>query len=126
MVAEGKRKAWRLAQVQENDKPVLIYSTFPSADAAESVGLVLIERQLAACVNIIPGMTSIYRWEGKVTRDSEVVMFIKTRSSLAEAASAAVREQHAYSNPALLVVAIAGGSEDYISWLLEATPPLKP
>ncbi len=51
--------------MQENDKPVLIYSTFPSPEAAEAVGRELVERRLAACVNILPGMTSIYRWEGQ-------------------------------------------------------------
>jgi periplasmic divalent cation tolerance protein len=73
--------------VQENDKPVLIYSTFPSAEAAESVGVMLVEQRLSACVNIIAGMTSLYRWEGKIARDSEAVMIIKTRKELVDALS---------------------------------------
>ena len=56
--------------MHENDKPVLVYSTFPSLDAAEAAGRELVERRLAACVNILPGMTSIYRWEGAIARDS--------------------------------------------------------
>ena len=68
--------------MQENDKPVLIYSTFPSPEAAEAVGRELVEGRLAACVNILPGMTSIYRWEGAIARDSEAVMIIKTRRDL--------------------------------------------
>jgi hypothetical protein len=56
--------------VQENDKPVLIYSTFPTPEAAAAVGNALVEGRLAACVNIIPGMTSIYRWEGKIAKEA--------------------------------------------------------
>jgi len=107
--------------VHENDKPVLVYSTFPSLDAAEAVGRELVERRLAACVNILPGMTSIYRWEGAITRDSEVVMIIKTRASLAEPTIAAVKALHSYANPALLVVPIIGGSVAYLQWLGEET-----
>src|SRR5262249_9720520 len=117
----GGARRGRLAQVQENDKPVLIYSTFPSAEAAETVGRELVERQLAACVNILPGMTSIYRWEGTIAGDSEAVMIIKTRSGLAEAAMEAVRSRHSYTNPALLVIPITGGAPAYLRWLFEET-----
>ena len=95
--------------MNENDKPVLIYSTFPSPETAEEIGRELVERRLAACVNILPGMTSIYRWEGAVARDSEAVMIIKTRHSLAGRAMDEVRARHSYTNPALIVVPIVGG-----------------
>ncbi len=107
--------------MHENDKPVLVYSTFPSLDAAEAAGRELVERRLAACVNILPGMTSIYRWEAAIARDSEVVMIIKTRASLADTTIAAVKVRHTYANPALLVVPIIGGSADYLRWLVEET-----
>ena len=61
----------RLAQLNENDKPVLIYSTYPSAAEAERIGATLVDRGLAACVNILPGMTAIYIWQGKRQRDTE-------------------------------------------------------
>jgi periplasmic divalent cation tolerance protein len=109
--------------VQGNDKPVLIYATFPSPEAAELIGLALVERRLAACVNVLPGMTSIYRWEGKIARDQEVVMIIKTRHSLADAVIAEVKQQHSYSNPALVVLPVIGGSADYLRWLTEETAP---
>jgi periplasmic divalent cation tolerance protein len=109
--------------VHENDKPVLVYSTFPSLDAAEAAGRGLVERRLAACVNILPGMTSIYRWEGAITRDAEVVMIIKTRARLADPVIAAVKALHTYTNPALIVVPIAGGSAEYLRWLGEETDP---
>ena len=107
--------------MQENDKPVLVYSTFPSGEVAETVGRQLVEQRLAACVNILPGMTSIYRWEGKIERDSEAVMIIKTRRSLAEVVIAAVKAGHPYTTPALLVIPIETGSEPYVAWLLGET-----
>lgn len=107
--------------MQENDKPVLVYSTFPAPDLAESVGVALVDGRLAACVNIIPGMTSIYRWQGARQRDGETVMIIKTRAGLADAVMAAVRARHPYANPALLVVPIDGGSAEFLAWIMEAT-----
>lgn len=107
--------------MQENDKPVLIYSTFPSPEAAAAVGNELVEAHLAACVNILPGMTSIYRWEGKIAKEAEAVMIIKTRASLAEAVIAATRRRHTYTNPALLVIPVEGGSADYLGWLMQET-----
>ena len=107
--------------MRENDKPVLIYSTFPTKEAAEEVGTALIEDRLAACVNILPGMTAIYRWEGKIARDDEVVMIIKTKLSRADAAIIAVKERHSYANPALMVIPIESGSPQYLDWLVEET-----
>jgi len=107
--------------VQENDKPVLIYSTFPSADAAEKTGAQLVDLRLAACVNIIPAMTSIYRWEGKRQRDCEAVMIIKTRKGCADEVMTHVKGGHAYSNPALLVIPVEGGTPDYLAWLTAET-----
>ena len=107
--------------MQENDKPVIVYSTFPSVATAESIGGRLVEGKLAACVNILPGMTSIYRWEGKIARDSEVVMIIKTRASLTDAVIAAVKAEHPYTNPALIVLAVEGGAVAYLAWLFEET-----
>ena len=109
--------------MHENDKRVLVYSTFPSLDAAEAVGRDLVERRLAACVNILPGMTSIYRWDGAIARDAEVVVIIKTRGTLAETVIEAVKARHSYTNPALIVLPIIDGSADYLSWLLAETVP---
>ena len=105
----------------ENDKPVLIYSTFPSVDEAERVGGTLVDRGLAACVNIFPGMTAIYVWEGKRQREGEAAMLIKTRAALACEVVAEARKLHPYTNPALLVLPITGGSEDFMGWISEQT-----
>lgn len=105
----------------ENDKPVLIYSTFPNKESAEAAGGALVDQGLAACVNILPGMTSIYVWEGKRHREGEVVMIIKTRGALAKRVIGEARRLHPYTNPALLVLPVTGGSADFLAWISEQT-----
>jgi periplasmic divalent cation tolerance protein len=107
--------------MQENDKPVFIYSTFPTAESAEAAGGALVDQGLAACVNILPGMTSIYHWEGKRQRESEVVMIIKTTAALADGVITETRKMHPYTNPALVVLPLSGGSTDFVDWILEQT-----
>jgi periplasmic divalent cation tolerance protein len=107
--------------LDQDDKPVLIYSTFPSAAEAERIGGALVDRSLAACVNILPGMTSIYVWDGKRQRDAEVAMIIKTRARLADAAIAEARKLHPYSNPAFVTISVDGGSADFLRWIMEQT-----
>ncbi|MCC7250285.1 divalent-cation tolerance protein CutA [Hyphomicrobium sp.] len=107
--------------MQENDKAVLVYSTFPTIEAAEAEGGALVEASLAACVNILPAMVSIYTWNGKRHRDDEVVMIIKTRRALAERVIAEVRGRHPYKNPALLILTVEGGSPPFLQWILDQT-----
>jgi periplasmic divalent cation tolerance protein len=107
--------------LSENDKPVLVYSTYPTPVDAERIGTMLVDRGLAACVNILPGMTAIYVWEGKRQRDSECVMIIKTRADICGQAIAEVRKVHPYTNPALVVLPIAEGSPDFLRWIAEQT-----
>jgi periplasmic divalent cation tolerance protein len=107
--------------VQANDKPILIYATFPSLEDAERIGGELVDLGLAACVNIIPGMRSIYIWNGARQSDSESVGIIKTRSALADPVMARVRSLHPYDNPALVVLPIDGGSGDFLRWIEEQT-----
>ncbi len=107
--------------MQENDKAVLIYSTYPTAAAAEEAGTRLVDQALAACVNIWPGMTSIYVWQGERQRDSEAVMVIKTRAALAEAAIAEAKRHHPYSNPAFLVLPVESGAPDFLRWIADQT-----
>jgi periplasmic divalent cation tolerance protein len=112
--------------MRANDKPVLIYSTFPSVAEAERVGGSLVDQGLAACINIFPGMTAIYIWEGKRQRENEAAMIIKTRDELASRVIAEARKLHPYSNPALLILAVEGGSQDFLRWIAEQTQAAPP
>ena len=107
--------------MNQDDKPVLIYSTYPSAADAERIGGALVDGGLAACVNILPGMTSIYVWEGKRQRDAEAAMIVKTRAGLADTVIAEARKLHPYSNPAFVVLPIEGGSSEFLDWIAEQT-----
>src|SRR5262249_10454281 len=82
------------------DRAVFVYTTFPSVVEAEKAGNALVGARLAACVNILPGMISVYRWQGAVERAEEAVMIVKTRASLAEAVRASVKATHPYNTPA--------------------------
>ena len=104
-----------------NDEPVLLYTTYPSVVEAEQAGRKLVEERLCACVNVIPGMRSIYRWEGKVEAAEEVVMIVKTRHSLAEDVIAAVKTGHPNDIPAVVVLPILGGSQEFIGWIMQET-----
>ena len=101
------------------ERAVFVYTTYPSAVEAEAAGRALLERRLAACVNILPGMVSLYWWEGKIDRGDEVVMIIKTRAGLAEAVRAAVRQMHTYTTPAILVLPIESVDPDYHAWIVK-------
>src|SRR6202165_3322876 len=103
------------------ERAVFVYTTYPSIVEAEAAGRALVERKLAACVNILPGMISIYRWQGAVERGEEAVMIIKTRAALAEEVRAAVKEMHSYTTPAILVLPIESVDPDYHAWIVKET-----
>jgi periplasmic divalent cation tolerance protein len=105
----------------EKDTPILVYATFPSLEVAERIGGRLVDDGLAACVNILPGMVSIYVWQAQRQRDAECAMIIKSRSTLADRIVDTVRGLHPYDNPALVVLDIAGGSPPFLEWILERT-----
>jgi periplasmic divalent cation tolerance protein len=104
-----------------SERAVFVYTTYPSLVEAERIGKAVLERRLAACVNILPGMVSHYWWQGKIERGEEVVMIIKTRASLAERVQAAVKELHSYDTPAILVLPVEGGEAGYLGWLMAET-----
>lgn len=105
----------------ENDKPVLIYATFPDLATAERVGGDLVNRRLAACVNILPAMISIYEWQGKRERSAEVVMIAKTRDAVADETMSAIVEAHPYDNPAVLLLPVTAGAEKFCAWIAAQT-----
>ncbi|HEX4042560.1 MAG TPA: divalent-cation tolerance protein CutA [Xanthobacteraceae bacterium] len=107
--------------METNQRAVFVYTTYPSIVEAEHAGRTLVERRLCACVNILPGMVSLYWWQGKVERAEEVVMITKTRATLAEAVRAAVKAMHSYTTPAILVLPVEDIDPDYRAWLMAET-----
>jgi periplasmic divalent cation tolerance protein len=103
------------------ERAVFVYTTYPSIVEAEQAGRALVERRLAACVNILPGMISHYWWQDAIERAEEVVMIIKTRAGLAEPVRAAVKEMHSYTTPAVLVIPIEAVDPDYHAWIVGET-----
>jgi periplasmic divalent cation tolerance protein len=99
----------------------VIYTTWPDLASAELAAAALLDTRLAACLNIIPGMISLYRWDGKTERATEVVMLIKTRSELADTCIAWVRQHHPYTNPAALVLPVTGGAAPFLAWIQSET-----
>ena len=107
------------------ERAVLVYTTYPSVVEAETAGRAIVERRLAACVNILPGMVSHYWWQGSIERGEEAVMIIKTRASLADAVREAVKAMHSYTTPAVLVLPVEGGDETYLGWIMAETAGAK-
>ena len=102
------------------DEPLFVYTTFPDEAVAGAVARVLVERRLAACVNLIPGMRSVYAWEGAIEEAGEIVGLVKTRKGLAEAVAAAIREHHPYDTPVVFHLEV-GADAATRGWLLGAT-----
>ena len=99
----------------------IIYMTCENMKEAEDIGTVLVERRLAACVNILPGMKSMYWWEGKVERAEEVGLIAKTRDSLVEELTRAVKVMHGYEVPCVVAFPIVGGNPDFLAWIRNET-----
>lgn len=93
--------------------------TVPDRDTGERIGKCLVEERLAACVNLIPGLTSIYRWQGKVENTSEVLLVIKTTGARFEAVRKRIKELHPYEVPEIIAVPIAHGDPEYLKWITE-------
>ncbi len=91
--------------------------TAPDTEVAESMGRTLVEERLAACVNVIPGLVSVYRWEGEVHRDDEALMILKTTESCVAALRERVVQLHPYDVPEVLVLDVVDGHEPYLCWV---------
>ena len=100
---------------------VLILTTVPDDDSAETLARTLVEERLAACVNLHGPMTSLYRWNGVLEREPERQLIIKTTSDRIPAVEARVRQLHSYDVPEFLVVPVATGGAAYLSWVGEQT-----
>lgn len=97
----------------------MVISTFPDIETARQIGTVLIERQLAACVNLVEGVESIYRWQGAVERSEEVLAIFKTHGDMAGDLEEALQELHPYDVPEVMRISPDGVSIPYAKWVME-------
>jgi periplasmic divalent cation tolerance protein len=98
-----------------------IYVTASSYEDAHKIGSVIVAERLAACANLLPGMTSIFWWEGRIQEASEVTLILKTRSDLVERLTDRVRELHPYECPCIVALPITGGNGMFIDWIVSET-----
>ncbi len=96
----------------------IVLMTAPDAEVAATIARALVDERLAACVNVISGVRSIYRWRGDVEDDAEVLLLAKTRADRCEALAARVEALHPYELPEVVVLPVEGGSERYLDWIL--------
>jgi periplasmic divalent cation tolerance protein len=106
-----------------NKKFVVLFSTTGSVDEAENISDYLIANHLAACVNIVPSIRSVYWWDNKVNHDAEVLMIIKTAASKIEEVEKSIRRLHSYETPELIALPLHYGIAEYLQWMTEALSP---
>lgn len=102
-------------------EPLLVYITASSMSEARHIGRALVEARLAACVNIIDGMVSLYHWQGRIEEGSEVVVIAKTKQSLLESLTVKVKAMHSYDCPCIVAMPLAGGNADFLYWIVAET-----
>ncbi|NLE01031.1 MAG: divalent-cation tolerance protein CutA [Fibrobacter sp.] len=100
---------------------VLLYITTKNREQARSIGCVLLESHLVACINIIDGMQSVYWWNNQICEDTEAILIAKTRETNTDAVISRVKELHTYSCPCIVSLPILNGNPDYLKWLEEQT-----
>ncbi len=100
---------------------VVVLSTAGSRDEAERIARALVDERLAACVNVIGPITSIYRWKGAVERADEMLLVVKTRRALTARVATRIRALHSYDLPEAIVLPIDGGAADYLAWIASET-----
>lgn len=106
------------------DSYIVALVTAPSLDIAEKLARSLVEQKLAACVNILPGVSSIYAWKGEIQTDEEVLLLIKTRAALfSEKLAPAIKALHPYEVPEIIALPIEMGAADYLNWIGQETQP---
>ena len=100
---------------------LLILTNLPDEAGARDLATMLVSRRLAACVNVIPGVTSYYRWKGQLQRDAELLLVIKTRAACLDGLRATLARLHPYDVPELVALKVEDGLAPYLAWLDEST-----
>ena len=102
---------------------IFIYVTVPSEAEAQKIAEAVMEARLAACANIIPGMKSLYRWQGKIEQRNEVVLILKTQEKLYPALETRVKALHSDETPCIVALSLTAGNADFMQWILTETNP---
>lgn len=102
---------------------LIVMTNLPNAQAAEAIASTLVQARLAACVNILPAVQSVYRWQGKVERATEVTLLIKTTQQHYAALEAAIRAAHPYELPEVIALPVTTGLPSYLQWVITETTP---
>lgn len=104
---------------------LICFCSCPDIATAGRIAEALVEERLAACVNVLPGLQSVYRWQGQIQRDAEVLLLIKTTRARYPALQARLPQLHPYELPELLAVEAAAGLPAYLQWVAESTRPVE-
>ena len=107
--------------MKSSEKFCWLYMTAGSVEEAKNIGKILVGQNLAACVNLLENMTSIYKWEEKLDESQEVIMIAKTRKTLMPKLIETVNSLHSYDCPCILELPIQGGNPDFLSWIERQT-----
>jgi len=102
-------------------KSIIVYCTVPSPESAEQIAVKLIQHKIAACCNIIPGLTSIYSWEGKIEKDSELLLMIKSTEENYKKIENEIINLHPYEVPEIISLEVNEGSREYLNWIHQNT-----
>ncbi len=107
--------------IESGGRHLVVFCTVKDAEEAELIGSTVVAERLAACCNITGGIKSIYRWEGRVMNESEVLCILKTRAELFESLASRIKELHSYEVPEVISVDIGSGLKSYLGWIDEVT-----
>ena len=103
------------------DNYIIVFNTCDSADIASSIAETLVSKKLAACVNMVKNIESVYQWQGKIEHTKEILLIIKTRQSLFSQLEQAIKELHNYELPEIIAVPVDTGETNYLNWIQSAT-----
>jgi periplasmic divalent cation tolerance protein len=110
--------------MSETQDALVVLTTVEKQDDGERLAGLLVEGELAACVQILPPMISIYRWQGAVERAGEILLLIKTTRTAYPRLEAMIKENHPYQTPEVIALPVKAGSDEYLSWLAASVNPI--
>ena len=118
----GATRSIRMEASNNNTVPsIVVYVTVPNREAGKKLAESIVKEKLAACVNRVPGIESVYQWKGEIQTDAEELLIIKTRQSLLQALTEHVKANHEYDVPEVISLPITGGNLKYLEWIKEST-----